>query len=107
MSEDNRAQFNNLTRKILDLLILACPAPVRLDAKALGLPEGAFVEGEANAFSGVNRSYKTTPEEVFLKHCLIWLEHEGLIKASGERERFVATMKSLALYGQLPSALQS
>lgn len=107
MSDDNRTQFNDITRKVLELLTRSCPVPTRVDAAALGLPEGEWNQEERGAFTVSNRTYKRTPEEVFLNLSLQWLEAEGYVRSGGGREHYVATMKLLTLYNQVPNALSS
>lgn len=101
MSTDNKKQFNELTGKILSILVDACPRQVELDADALQLDKG-FFETTTGIIGGF---YKATPEEEFLADTLQWLTAEGLIRPGNQRDHYVATLQTLKLYGSVPNAL--
>ncbi|HEX4549809.1 hypothetical protein [Pseudomonas sp.] len=103
MSTDNREQFNVLTGKILRMLVNACPAQVELNAEAFDLETGSY-----DIPSGViGGFYEATPQEQFLADTLRWLIAEGLIRDGEHTDHYVATFRSLELYGSIPNALKS
>ncbi|CAI8988849.1 hypothetical protein [Pseudomonas chlororaphis] len=105
MSSDNREQFHDLTRKILELLVAACPMPVKINADTFGFPKGSFNETQANGFIAFSGSYIETPEEEFLDRTLQWLTAEGFIRA-GESEHYVATLQTLKRFNSVPNTIR-
>lgn len=105
MSIDNKEQFNLLTRKILNLLISACPVPVEITGKTFELPKGVM---EDLTVTGVFSAgfYNESSEEEFLGHTLKWLQDEGFVRAI-DSEHYVATLQTLTLAGAVPNALSA
>lgn len=105
MSTDNKEQFNLLTRRILSLLVDACPAAIKVTAETFELPKGKM---EDVNISGIYSTgfYSESPEEEFLGSTLKWLQDEGFVRAISN-DYYVATLKTLTLVGAIPNSLSS
>jgi hypothetical protein len=103
MSTDTKTQFNLLTRKIIELLVSACPAAIKITGETFELPKGKM---EEVSISGLFASgfYSESPEEEFLGSTLRWLQDEGYIRSPAS-DHYVATLKALTLAGAIPNAL--
>ncbi|MGH8350850.1 MAG: hypothetical protein ACRES5_30440 [Pseudomonas sp.] len=103
MSNVNKEQFNLLAKKILEILVDACPLPAKITAETLELPKGEYQEGQSSGFISISGSYKSSPEEKMLKSLLKWLVEERFIRAEGDY--YVATLQTLKLYNSVPNAI--
>lgn len=102
MSDDNKEQFNFLARKTLEILVNACPVPVKITAETFDLPKGENQTSE-NGFLGKSTFYKSSPDEHVLKSLLQWLEAENYIREKGGY--YVATLQTLKLCNAVPNAI--
>lgn len=106
MSHDHKAQFNILVARLLELLVNACPTPVELTAKTLGLEVGSYEKSEGRiAGIGFFGTYTHTEEERFLEDCLVWLVAEQFIRPAASDGHYVATLRALKLYEAVPGTL--
>jgi hypothetical protein len=103
MSTVTKNEFNLLTRRIIDILVSACPAAVKITGETFELPKGKM---EDVSFSGLFSSgfYSESPEEEFLGSTLKWLQDEGYIRSIAS-DHYVATFKTLELANAIPNAL--
>lgn len=103
MSNDNKEQFNILAKKVLEILVEACPVPTKITAETFELPKGEYQKAETSGFLSVSGFYKDSPEEKVLKSVLAWLADEKYIR--GEGDYYVATLQTLKLYNSVPNAI--
>ena len=104
MSNDNKAQFNILAKKVLETLVNACPMPVKITAEILELPKGELKNDESTG--GLTQSYTSSPEEELLNNLLVWFEEEKYIRRAGDtNDNYVATLQTLKLCNAVPNAI--
>lgn len=102
MSDDNREQFNFLARKTLELLVNACPVPMKITAETFELPKGERKTADSGFF-GTTTIYKKSPDEQVLSGLLKWLVAENYIRENGGY--YVATLQTLKLYNAVPNSI--
>jgi len=102
MSDDNKELFNLLAKKTLELLVNACPVPVKITSETFELPKGEHNTSE-NAFLGTATYYKKSADEQVLSSLLQWLAAENYVREKGGY--YVATLQTLKLYNAIPNAI--
>ncbi|QZD72867.1 hypothetical protein [Pseudomonas sp. 3-2] len=103
MSTDNKSQFNLLTRKVIEMLVEACPVSVEITAETFSLPEGQY-DSSSSSDVFITGFYTPSAEEHLLNSTLKWLADEGFIRETAT-DQYVATLRTLKLYDAIPSAL--
>lgn len=95
MSEDNKANFDEIVRKVLEMVTNAFPLQVKITGETFNLQKGEYEDQpESIGGMGVIRDYYPSAEEKKLSNLLDSLVAEGFIKA-GEQDHYVATLQSL------------
>lgn len=102
MSDDNKELFNLLARKTLELLVNACPVPVKISAETFELPKGERKTTDSG-FLGTSTYYIKSIDEQVLSSLLQWLTAENFVREKGGY--YVATLQTLKLYNAVPNAI--
>lgn len=105
MDDDNKAIFDKFARKVLELLVKACPLHMEITVETFNWPRGEYEKSSDSSGSMmVAGSYRQSPEEEFLEGTLKWLVEEGLIRKRGS-QHYVATLRALELYESVPKSI--